>query len=410
MRAKILLALQVTGTYKSIATNLNISIKQVSNCYHRYIKNNKNVLQSLKDLPRSGRRPIFDLNQQLMVLNLACQRPKDIVDPDTPEENYASEFWTQRALANHVSEVFPSNKGLSKINQSAISKLYKKNIIKPQQVKYYLESRDPNFDTKMEQVLQVYKQVQDGTSDQITVSIDEKTAIQALGSHHRDIMPSVSNGQKTVYQKSIKRDPEYIRHGRVNIIAGVTLQNGKILERVADRNNSKEFVEFLKLLDRSLDKSKQIRLLADNYGTHFSKETQSYLNSLRPLQQHKRIQFSVSSTNKKIKIQTINYKKITLATVIADNGKRRLKVAAIVTRKRFTYVFLPTHGSWLNAIEGVFSKMARTFLKGIRVNSKEELKTRIVKGIQELNRELKPPCWKKYLDRYFNKKRISAAQ
>ncbi len=52
---------------------------------------------------------------------------------------------------------------------------------------------------------------------------------------------------------------------------------------------------------------------------------------------------------------------------------------------RFEYVHTPKHGSWLNLIECVFSKMARTFLRHIRVKSKDELKERILKGIAEFN-------------------------
>ncbi len=52
---------------------------------------------------------------------------------------------------------------------------------------------------------------------------------------------------------------------------------------------------------------------------------------------------------------------------------------------RFEYVHTPKHGSWLNLIECAFSKMARTFLRHIRVTSKDELKQRILKGIAEIN-------------------------
>ena len=52
---------------------------------------------------------------------------------------------------------------------------------------------------------------------------------------------------------------------------------------------------------------------------------------------------------------------------------------------RFVYVHTPKHGSWLNLIEAVFSKMARTFLRHIRVSSKTELIERIIKGIDEFN-------------------------
>jgi hypothetical protein len=44
-----------------------------------------------------------------------------------------------------------------------------------------------------------------------------------------------------------------------------------------------------------------------------------------------------------------------------------------------------SHESWLNLIECAFSKMARTFLRHIRIASIDELKTRILKGVEEMN-------------------------
>ena len=52
---------------------------------------------------------------------------------------------------------------------------------------------------------------------------------------------------------------------------------------------------------------------------------------------------------------------------------------------RFEFIFTPTHASWLNLIEMFFSKMARSFLRGIRVSSKSELKQRILQYLDEVN-------------------------
>jgi transposase len=47
---------------------------------------------------------------------------------------------------------------------------------------------------------------------------------------------------------------------------------------------------------------------------------------------------------------------------------------------RFQYVLTPKHGSWRNLVETLFGKMARSFLRHIRVQSLEELKARILQG------------------------------
>ena len=63
---------------------------------------------------------------------------------------------------------------------------------------------------------------------------------------------------------------------------------------------------------------------------------------------------------------------------------------------RFEYVHTPKHGSWLNLIESAFSKMARSFLRHIRVASLDELNTRILQGIDEMNAQPVRFQWKNF--------------
>lgn len=53
---------------------------------------------------------------------------------------------------------------------------------------------------------------------------------------------------------------------------------------------------------------------------------------------------------------------------------------------RFEFKFTPKHGSWLNLIEGFFSKFVGSVLRHIRVTYKQELKERIMAGIDDVNR------------------------
>lgn len=86
--------------------------------------------------------------------------------------------------------------------------------------------------------------------------------------------------------------------------------------------------------------------------------------------------------------------------VILDNHSAHISkatMAYLATRPgRFEYVHTPKHGSWLNLIECTFSKMARTFLRHIRVASISELKERILKGIEEMNANPVIYRWKKF--------------
>jgi transposase len=217
----------------------------------------------------------------------------------------------------------------------------------PHKKRYYLEKRDEQFDEKMRLLLIVYKEVKTTNEslkpgefpDMVTLSGDEMTGIQAIKNVSDDLPPSPGKG------KTWKRDYQYERLGTLSIIAGIDLHTGRIVAVVNERNRSKEFISFLKKVDEYYPKDCTIRLVLDNYKIHTSKETTAFLKTMPG---------------------------------------------------RFVYVHTPKHGSWLNLIETVFSKMSRTFLKGIRVNTKEELKERILKGIEEMNESPVVFRWNKF--------------
>jgi transposase len=172
-----------------------------------------------------------------------------------------------------------------------------------------------------------------------TVSVDEKPGIQALGTTAPDLPPAPGR------HASIGRDYEYVRHGTLSIIAALDLHSGHIIANVESRHRSAEFIALLRRLDEHYPKEALIRVVLDHHSAHISKETMTYLSS-RP--------------------------------------------------GRFEYVHTPKHGSWLNLVEAAFSKMARTFLRHIRVNSLDELRSRILQGIDEMNAQPVRFQWKNF--------------
>ena len=84
-----------------------------------------------------------------------------------------------------------------------------------------------------------------------------------------------------------------------------------------------------------------------------------------------------------------HYPEGAIIRVVLDNHSAHISKETMAYLRerpgRFEYVHTPKHGSWLNLIECAFSKMARTFLRHIRVTSKDDLKQRILKGIAEIN-------------------------
>ena len=328
-RAKVLLGYAEGTPISELARQIGVGRPMIYKCIDKALA--AGVLMGLKDTYHRPYEPEITDEAKAWVVAIACTKPLD--------HGLAAELWSISGLAGFVSgnadaAGFPR---LAKAGKSTIWRILDENEIKPHKIRYYLEKRDPEFDRKMQEVLMVYSEVsiysegeiQAGrTSPIYSVSLDEKPGVQAIGLTAPDLPPVPGKAP------TIGRDYEYVRHGTVSILAGIDLHSGHIFANVEDRHRSVEFIGLLKTLDKYYPDDATIRVVLDNHSAHISKETMAYLAS-RP--------------------------------------------------GRFEYVHTPKHGSWLNLIESVFSKMSRTFLRHIRVDSTDELKERIIKGVEEFN-------------------------
>ena len=271
---------------------------------------------------------------------------------DSKEVGYPHELWTTRLLARHVREhaVAAGHPCLASVVQGTVCKILARDDVKPHKVRYYLQRRDPAFETKMAEVLCVYREVAvlraagagagDRTcegGDVAIISYDEKPGIQAIGNTAPDLPPEPG------VHATFARDHEYKRHGTLSLLAGIDLLTGKVHACVEERHRSREYVSFLKQLDAAYPTDTAIKLILDNHSAHISKETNAWL--------------------------------------------------ATQPEGRFAFVFTPKHASWLNLVEGFFSKMARSMLRHIRVASKAELKARILAYLDDINADPVVHTW-----------------
>ena len=340
VRAKVLLRYANCEDISSIKRHVGISRPAIYKCIDKALA--AGAQAGLKDTYHSPKEPEILDDAKAWVVNLACTKPKD--------HGLASELWTFSALANYVAKhaVESGFPRLANAVKTTVWRILNEYDIKPHRIRYYLEKRDPEFNRKMQEVLMVYRDVSlfpSGATGEnrpkpiYTVSVDEKPGVQAIGLAAPDLPPVPGK------ESSTARDYEYIRYGTLSIIAALDLHTGEIIANVEERHRSCEFIELLKRLDSHYPEEAIIRVVLDNHSAHISKETIAYLGT-RP--------------------------------------------------GRFEYIHTPKHGSWLNLVECAFSKMARSFLRHIRVASKEELKERILKGIAEINEAPVPFRWKKF--------------
>lgn len=344
-RAKILIYKAQGEANQTIADRLDVNINTVKLCLNKFKAGG--IQEALFDNQRKGRPVEITDDAVAWIINVACQRPADL--------GYSQELWTLKNLHAHIQNnaAEAGYPRLATITKPMVQKILSRNELKPFKIKYYCEKRDPDFEQKMHDVLLVYKQVslqfdKDGkiiipeNEPMVhTVSCDEKPGIQAIATTGDDLRPTAETG-------CVYRDAEYKRLGTLSLLAGIDLLTGIAIPVVSETHKSSDFIELLKKLDAMYPKGDIIRIVCDNHSAHKSKETRNYL--------------------------------------------------ATMPKGRFIFVFTPKHGSWLNLVESFFSKMTKQMLKGIRVQSKQELEDRIYLYFNEVNKEPVVYHWTYKLD------------
>src|SRR6184192_4263006 len=338
-RAAMLLAYGEHPSFFAVGQKLGVHHQTVQRCVERALA--YGPLAAIEDRPRPGKEPVITPEAKAWLVSLACDKAK--------EHGYPHELWTTRLLARHAREYGPAagHECLTTLVQGTVCKILGQEEIKPHKVRYYLERRDAEFEQKMAEVLCVYREVQvlkkaaakskKSRPPVAIISYDEKPGIQAIATTAPDLPPVPGT------YATFSRDYEYKRQGTLSLLAGIDLLTGKVHALVRDRHRSREFIEFLKLLDAAYPAHTAIKLILDNHSAHISRETKTWL---------------------------------------ADRPAGR-----------FEFTFTPKHGSWLNLVEGFFSKLTRSILRHIRVTSKQELKDRLMAAVDYFNNDLVVHTW-----------------
>ena len=343
----MLLAYREDPSFFAVGRALGVHHQTVQRCVERAVA--YGPLAALDDRPRPGKEPTITAEAKAWLVDLACRKAKEL--------GYPHELWTTRLLARHAREHGPAagHVCLAKLAPGHGVQDPQRQEVKPHKVRYYLERRDAAVRSRRwrrccasiarsKLLKKKAAAAKEKPSDAVAiVSYDEKPGIQAIATTAPDLPPEPG------VHATFARDHEYKRHGTVSLLAGIDLLTGKVHALVKDRHRSREFIEFLKLLDAAYPAHTAIKLILDNHSAHISKETKAWL--------------------------------------------------AAQPAGRFEFTFTPTHGSWLNLIEGFFSKLTRSVLRHIRVASKQELKDRIMAAIDDINRHPVVHTWSYMLNK-----------
>jgi len=308
LRGRIILMSGAGETVEAIAASTATSTKAVYKWRNRF---KESGLNGLSDLPRSGQPK-----------KLSEQKIKDVLTLTVERIPHEATHWSVRLMAKYAD-----------VTTWQVRQIWEAADLKPHRIKSFKISNDPQFAEKVVDVVGLYMNPPDNA---IVLSVDEKTQIQALD--RTQPMLQLKPGQIE------RRTHDYKRNGTTSLYAAFDILTGEVIGRVTKRHRAKEFLDFLRQIERSTPKELALHIILDNSSTHKTAEVQKWL----------------------------------------------------AEHSRITMHFTPTSASWLNAVEGWFSQLERRSIYRGVFSSVKELRDEIHRFIKVHNTtSAKPFKWTK---------------
>jgi transposase len=269
--------------------------------------------------PKSGKKPIAEEVRLKIVAKTSQEKPANAT------------HWSVRTMAKEMG-----------VSHSSVQRIWKEHGLKPHLTRSFKLSNDPKFVEKVQDIVGLYMNPPDKA---VVLCVDEKSQIQALD-RTQPGLPMKRGRAGTMTH-------DYKRNGTTTLFAALDTKTGEVIGECLPRHRAKEFIRFLKKIDRIVAKYLDVHAICDNYKTHKTKEVEAWL----------------------------------------------------AKHPRFTLHFTPTSSSWINLVERLFAEITRQRIRRGAFNSVDELTTAIEAWLADRNANPKPFRWTAKADTILEKNR-----
>jgi transposase len=309
-RARVVLACAAVLDNKAVARKLRTSLGMVGKWRSRFLQTR---LEGLYDEPRPGApRKVNDAQIEEVIIQTLESTPR------------GETHWSTRGLAKAT--------GLSRMT---ISRIWHAFGLQPHRTETFKLSPDPQLIEKVRDIVGLYMNPPDHA---LVFCVDEKSQIQALD-RTQPLLP-LRSGQLE------RGTHDYKRHGTTSLFAALELKTSRVIGQLHRRHRSREFREFLDVIEAQVPAELEVHIIADNYGTHKTAMIRKWF----------------------------------------------------AKRPRFHVHFTPTYGSWINLVERWFAELTNKRIRRGVFRSVKELEAAIREYIAVHNENPKPFVWTRTAD------------
>lgn len=240
--------------------------------------------------------------------------------------------WKQRYQEGGVLALADAPRASPRVGVSAstVLRVWQRAGLQPHRLERYVVSTDPAFETKAADIIGLYL---DPPQHAVVLSVDEKTAIQALD--RLDPVLPLSPG------RAERHGFEYYRHGTLSLYAALDVATGHVAGMPAERHRSVDFLRFMDRLVSDYGPTQELHVILDNLSAHKTTAVAAWLAA------HPQVHFH----------------------------------------------FTPTYSSWLNQVELWFAKIERDLIARGIFTSVPDLRKQLLQYITLHNKTAHPFKW-----------------
>ncbi len=317
-RAEIVLATADGETVKGVCRRTGKSKPCVWRWQARFAEEGVEGLKRDKTRP-PGRKPISVAKKARVLARTVTEQPA------------GATHWSVREMAK-----------AEDLSPSSVQRIWDEAGLKPHLVKTFKISNDPQFEERVIDVVGLYLNPPEKA---LVLCVDEKSQIQALDRSQPGLPLKPGRAQTMTH--------DYKRHGTTTLFAALDVASGHVVGECLPRHRAKEFLAFLRKIDRAVAEHLDIHLVLDNYATHKTPEVMAWL----------------------------------------------------AKHPRFHLHFTPTGASWLNLVERFFAEITNKRIRRGTFHSVADLEDAIHNYLDQHNAAPKPFQWTKSADTILAKER-----
>lgn len=304
-RARIVLLSEEGQTNKQISHLVGVNEHTVGRWRKRFLAEG---IEGLFDLPRSGTG-----------LTLSEQTIAEVISRTLETKPEEGTQWSTRKMAKETG-----------ISNESVSRIWRTFGLQPHRAKTFQLSTDPFFVEKVKDVVGLYMSP---PAHALVLCVDEKSQIQAL-ERSQPLLPMQPGAPERI-------SSDYFRHGTTTLFAALDVKTGEVHAHCHPKHTQKEFLSFLRKIEKQTRAHQEVHLVMDNYATHKTQSVRQWF----------------------------------------------------ARHPRWHAHFIPTHSSWLNQVERFFAKITQEQIRRGCFHSVKELKEAILHYIELHNEDPKPFVW-----------------